>query len=279
MRFAANNTMFSDVQFITLKDNNWYKNQIFAGDVVAACLNSFKVLLELNTDLSLKEIEENCERIIKQACCKPTFKGYKGFPGAVCISVNNQLVHGIPSDYKLKPGDLVTIDVGVTYEGAIADSAVTCIYGEPKDIKHVRLIEACQKALYKGIESIAVGKNLGCIGDAIYRYVRSSGFHLITNYGGHGLDIDNPHTQPFVFNKSKRDEGIIIQPGLTIAIEPMLAIGSAKTKTEDDGWTVSTKDISCHMEHTVFVHEDSVEVMTLRSRENFSRKVYFKNVS
>ena len=139
---------------------------------------------------------------------------------------------------------------------------MSTIYGEPKSENHVRLLEKCQGALYAGINAIKIGNQLGCIGNAIYRYVKSSGYHLILNYGGHGIDWDKPHDAPFVANKAKINEGIRIQPGLAIAIEPMLAIGSAKTKTLNDKWTVRTTDISCHFEHSVFVDKKDIIIIT-----------------
>lgn len=263
MRFAANNDAFSGMQFVVLKDNDWFEKQKHAGYVVAECLKCAKQMIESCTpNLSLKDIEEECKKIIQWEHCIPTFKDYNGFPGAVCASVNKQVVHGIPTDYIIQPGDLVTIDLGATFKGVIADAAVTAICGEAKSQEHVKLLEICQASLYAGIEAIAIGKQLGCIGEAIHHKTRNSGFHLITQYGGHGIDLNKPHAQPFVANKAKRTEGVRIQPGLSIAIEPMLAIGSSKTKTLDDGWTVKTRGLSAHFEHSIFVGEDKVHVMT-----------------
>lgn len=270
MRFAANNEAFSGMQFVVLKDNDWFEKQKLAGKVVAECLGLCKELIESGSNWTLKDLEAECEEIIARAKCIPTFKDYKGFPGAICTSVNQNVVHGVPTDYVIKSGDLVSIDLGATFEGVIADAAMTAICGvewckaneEPKIQEHIKLLEACQSALYAGIEAIAVGKQLGCIGEAIHRHTRTSGFHLITQYGGHGIDLNKPHAQPFVANKAKRDEGVRIQPGLSIAIEPMLVIGSAKTKTLNDGWTVKARGMSAHFEHSIFVGEDKVHVMT-----------------
>jgi methionyl aminopeptidase len=264
MRFAANNQTFSSTQFIPLKNNEWYEKQKIAGKVVAACLKTVKTLIEKETqNLSLKDLEAECEKIISDAKCIPTFKGYKGFPGAICTSVNKQLVHGAPTDYVLQPGDVLAVDLGATFEGVIGDAAITCIYGEPKNQEHVKLLETCQGALYAGIKAMAVGKQLGCIGAAINKYVKNSNFSLITKYGGHGL-MEGLHSQPFVPNKSRSNEGIRIQPGLCIAIEPMLVMGINNTRTyvKKDNWTVCGMDISSHYEHSVFVTENSVEIMT-----------------
>ncbi|MHA2427749.1 MAG: type I methionyl aminopeptidase [Candidatus Hermodarchaeia archaeon] len=264
MRAPAHNKGFAQVQFVTLKDDEYFDKLKHSGMVVAKCLRMFKDLVDAKTpNLNLLDIESRCVEIISEHDCIPTFKGYRGFPGSVCLSVNKGLVHGIPKDYVLKEGDVVTLDLGAHAEcGVIADAAVSAIYGEPKSASHPRMLEYCKGALQKGIEAIEVGKQLGCIGSAIHHHVKSSGFKLIVDYGGHGLDIHKPHTQPFVSNKAKRDEGIRIQPGLAIAIEPMIAIGSNKTKKQADQWTVATKGISCHFEHSVFVKEDGVHVMT-----------------
>jgi methionyl aminopeptidase len=166
-----------------------------------------------------------------------------------------------PCAYLLE-GDLVSLDLGATFEGAIADAAFTCIYGEPKSKEHVRLIRTCHDALYVAIKAIKVGKRLGVIGNAIHKYCKDSGYNLITKYGGHGLDYNIPHAEPFVANKSKTTDGIRIRPGLSIAIEPMLVIGQAKTKVESDGWTVVTPGIGAHFEHSVTVTETGNHIIT-----------------
>ena len=252
------------MQFISLKDDEYFEKLKFSGMVAAKCLKIFKHLVDVKTpNLNLLDIEAECVKIIAKHDCYPTFKGYNGFPGNVCLSVNKALVHGIPVDYVLKDGDVVTLDLGVHTEcGVIADAAVSAIYGEPKHPDHPRMLSCCKVALQKAVEAIKVGKQLGCIGNAIYHHVKSSGFKLIVDYGGHGIDRHKPHSQPFVPNKSKINEGIRIQSGLSIAIEPMLVIGSNKTNRLSDNWTVEAKDIACHWEHSVFVKEDGAHIMT-----------------
>lgn len=250
---------------VKLKDNNWLERLRIAGKCVATTMVKLEGLVKEKSTLSMKEMSEFAESEILKQDCTATFKGYKGFPAAVCISINKQLVHGIPDDYKLKDGDVVSFDFGATYKGAIADSAITCIYGNPHK-EHVAIINATNAALYSGIRSIAVGKQLGVIGNAIHKTCKNLGFNIIANYGGHGIDEDTPHAPPFVANKANPTDGIRIQPGLTIAIEPMLVPyrSSTTTKTGADGWTVYTEDIGAHAEHTIFVHEDSVEIITER---------------
>lgn len=254
---------------IILKDAFWLERQKIAGQCVAGILKTLnKMVVEKTPNISLKDMEVEAIQQLKAANCTATFKDYKGFPGAVCLSVNRQLVHGIPTNYILQEGDVVKFDLGATYNGAIADAAITSIYGKPKSNTHVELIKMCNNALYEAIKSIKIGKQLGCIGYAIHRYVTSkTNFGLVTNYGGHGINENQPHASPFVANKSKSNEGIRIQAGLTIAIEPMLTIGSPQTSLSKDGWTVLTEGINCHVEHTIFVHNDSVEIITWRDDE------------
>lgn len=264
MRIQSKST-FSDNVVIHLKNDDWLLKQRVAGKVVATTLKFLEQKVVEQTTSSMLELNALAEEIIYSSDCTPTFKNYKGFPAGVCISINNQLVHGIPTDYKLQDGDVVSFDLGATYQGAIADSALTCIYGKPKTVEHVRLLQATEESLMKGIESIVVGNRLGCIGNAIAKCAKYHGFGLVANYGGHGLDWDVPHAAPFVANKAELDEGIRIAAGLSIAIEPMLTIGSPTTKVTDDGWTVVTDNIGAHFEHSVFVHADKVEIITDRN--------------
>ena len=276
MRLSVSDN-FKTNNLIDLKNNDWLDKQRVAGQIVARTLSMLKQQVDSGTTSSLLELNAIAEEFITTSGATPTFKGYKGFPAGVCISVNNELVHGIPKDYKLSQGDVVSFDLGATVEGAIADSALTCIFGEPKSHLHSELVVSTAESLYKGIKSIQVGKRLGVIGYAISKYAKNKGFGLITKYGGHGLSWNTPHAAPFVDNKSDPDHGIRIAPGLSIAIEPMLVIGSPETRTLDDGWTVVTPSIGAHFEHSVFVHEDHVEVLTWREDDLFikNKKLYF----
>jgi len=263
MRFGQGASTGVQAQFVRLKDDEWLRRQIHAGKTVAQCLKHCKRMIETSPGMSLKELEAACVDIMESRECYPTFLNYKGFPGAICTSVNKQLVHGIPTDYKLKEGDVVSVDMGATFEGAIADAALTAICVKAKDWQHERLLKYCQEALHKGIEAIQVGARVGVIGRAIHHATKSSGFKLITNYGGHGIEYNTPHAHPFVANKASKDDGIVIQPGMVLAIEPMLVTGlSAKTKTKDDGWTVVTGGIGAHFEHSVFIGDERVHVVT-----------------
>lgn len=264
MRINSKNA-FAGNGLFKLKNQDWLDKQRVAGKIVAGTLSFLQQRVLDKTTQTLQQLNDEAEDLIIKSGAVPTFKGYKGFPAGVCISVNKQLVHGIPSDYKLQEGDVVSFDLGATVDGAIADSALTCIYGQPKSDLHIQLIKATEESLMKGIEAIAVGKRLGVIGHAISKCAKGYGFGIVSNYGGHGLDWNTPHAPPFVSNKGNPDEGIRIQSGLAIAIEPMLTLGSTETKTLSDGWTVVTDGIGVHVEHSVFVHDDHVEIITARN--------------
>ena len=251
-----------DSSLITLKDDEWLNRQLFAGKVVFSILRECENYL-INNNVSLKDLENIAVEILNKNNCSATFLNYKGFPSAICASVNKQLVHGVVTDYVLQPGDLISVDLGATFEGAIADSAYTWIYKEPKNKLHVELVKAGKRALEEGIKAVKIGNKLGAIGKSISKYVGTTGFGLVTNYGGHGIDYDSPHAAPFVSNKADSSDGIEIVNGLSIAIEPMLVIGVPTTfPPSKDNWTVMTKDIGCHFEHSVTVMHDKVYVIT-----------------
>lgn len=278
MRLQNNSDKLQN-QFIHLHHEDWLEKQRVAGQALAEVMQILQQLVADKTTMSLAEIDSLVDDEISKRKCYPTFKNFKGFPGAICISVNKQLVHGIPSDTKLQDGDVVSFDFGCTFEGAIADSAITLIYGEPLKKEHTRLIETTRDCLYNSIKAMAVGKPLGVIGNAIYRTAKQAGFNVITKFGGHGIDWNKPHADVFVPNRASPEEGIRIQPGLTIAIEPLLVPGNCtgNTRIDDDGWTVCTEDVGAHHEHSLYVHKDHVEIITWREDEaaHIDRKVYF----
>ena len=267
MKLSGTSNFNLSASFVTLKDDEWLAKQRIAGKVAGQTLSLLESLVKDKTTKSLLELDKIADGFIRENGCTPTFLGYHGFSGSVCISVNEQLVHGVPTDYTLKEGDAVSFDLGATYEGAIGDTAITCIFGEPKSDDHVKLIAATKEALQCGIEVARVGNRIGAIGNAIFKSARDKGYRVIEKYGGHGISENTPHDQPFVSNRALPTDGIVIQPGLTIAIEPMLVPfnASIETKVGSDGWTVYTPGfIGAHEEHTIFIHEDRTEIITAR---------------
>jgi len=258
---------FSQNSLIKLKDQNWLDKQRVAGKIVAETLKLLEKAVQEKTNLSMLELNRIAEEYIESNDCQCTFKGYRGFPAGVCISVNNVLVHGIPNDYKLQEGDKVSFDLGATYAGVIADSAITCVFGEGSP-HLIKMINDTREALSKSIQAISISKKLGCIGDTIYKYLKNN-YNVIENYGGHGICMDNdgcgiPHAAPFVANRANPDDGVHLVAGMTLAIEPMALPKSCATKTSvaNDGWSVLTDGIGCHWEETIFIHEDHVEIIT-----------------
>lgn len=261
---------------IILKDQSFIERQRIAGKIAAQALSLLKLEVKNNTSLSLLELDKLAEAFIRDNKCLPTFKGYHGFPNSICSSVNQNLVHSIPTNYHLKDGDVISFDLGATFEGAIGDTALTCIYGEAKKKEHIKLIEATKECLNAAIALVdKTMKNkqeirVGAIGECIYRTAKNKGFNVYSQYGGHGLEENVPHAPPFVANRSDKNEGVYLRTNMTIAIEPLLIANtfSTETKVAEDDWTVVGKDVNAHEEHTLFIHEDRVEIMTAREDEN-----------
>jgi methionyl aminopeptidase len=267
MRLNKNN--FTENSLIVLKDELWLKRQKRAGRCVANILKECGNLIKATTpNLSLKDLEQLTYLYTRSMDCTPTFLNYKGFPGAACISVNKQLVHGIPTDYILQDGDIVSVDLGATFEGAIADAARTWIYGNPKSPEHVRLLKVGREALDNGVKAVKVGARLGEIGYAIHNTVKNSGFNSIVQYGGHHLSYNQPHADCFISNKSDKNSGNRIQNGEAMAIEPMVVMGEPLTSVLNDGWTVVTPGLGCHFENSVTVFDNKVYIITEIPNEN-----------
>ncbi|BBE30918.1 methionine aminopeptidase [Tepiditoga spiralis] len=193
----------------------------------------------------------------------PTFKGYADFPYATCISVNEEVIHGFALKEKVfKNGDLVSIDCGLTYEGYIADSARTFIIGDVSE-KEKKLVEVTKKSLYLGIEQAVPGNRIGDIGNAVQKYVEQHGFSVIRDFVGHGVGR-KLHEDPQVPNFGRPNSGALLRKNMTIAIEPMVAMGNYEVEVLDDGWTTVTKDRSkaAHFEHSIVITENGPEILT-----------------
>lgn len=275
-----NNNQHPQTQLIVLHNDAWLQDQRVVGIALAEIMCALQNLLLKQTAISLLDIDAFVEREIKRRGFIATFKNYRGFPSSICLSVNQQLVHGIATDYQLQAGDVVSFDFGITHpqSGAIVDSALTMIFGESQNSAHAKLMATTQQCLYNAIKAIRIGLPLGVVGNAIYKTASTAGCGVIVRYGGHGLEAFKPHAPPFVANKSSPTDGVLIQSGMSIAIEPLCAIGSTDTYVASDNWTVICRGEMCaHFEHTLFVHSDHVEVLTLRPDEEtlLPRRNYF----
>lgn len=208
------------------------------------------------------ELDAMAESLILKAGGIPTFKGYGGFPASICASVNDEVVHGIPGKRKLREGDVISIDVGVTYKGYVGDSAFTHPVGKV-DPEVKRLLEVTQTSLEKGIEQCYPGKRLGDIGYAVQSYVESNGFNVVRDFVGHGVGTQM-HEDPQVPNYGKPGTGILLRPGMVLAVEPMVNAGTWEVRTLRNQWTVVTVDrkYSAHFEHTIAITEDGPVILT-----------------
>ena len=211
-----------------------------------------------------QELNVIAEKLFESRGVTPVFKGYRGFPAAVCISVNRELVHGIPKNNPLCEGDMVSFDTGCKYKGTITDSAVTCLVGEGS-LENQKIIDATKECLMTAISRVRIGGRTGDLGDAIFHTARKKGYKVIEQYTGHGISLERVHSDPPILNKSNKDTGIRIQAGMIFAIEPLLLPNTASTKTHvsSDGWTVVAEDRCAHFEHSVLVTNNGIEILTL----------------
>ncbi|HEV8589816.1 MAG TPA: type I methionyl aminopeptidase [Pyrinomonadaceae bacterium] len=209
------------------------------------------------------EINDAAEKMIRDAGAYPTFKGYNGFPYSICASVNEQVVHGFPSKYQLKDGDIFSIDVGVTLDGFVGDTATTIPVGNVSD-DLLKLISVTEECLGLAIDKCRVGNHIGDIGYVVQQHAESHGYSVVRDYVGHGIGR-RMHEDPQIPNYGKPGKGPKIRKGYVFAVEPMINLGSHHTKTLEDGWTVVTVDgqPSAHVEHTIAITEEGPEVLTL----------------
>ncbi len=246
---------------ITLKSRDELKLMRQAGRVVAETL---QVLIDMvKPGTNVLELDEAVRREYDRRKVTPTFLGYYGYPATVCVSVNDVIVHGIPRDYVMQDGDIISIDLGATVNGYVGDCAVTVICGTPKN-GSAALVDTCREALWQGIEAARLGNRLGDIGHAVQRVGESRGYGVVREYVGHGVGR-KMHEDPQVPNYGKAGTGMRLKTGLVIAIEPMLNMGTWETMKDSDDWTIRTKDgsLSAHWEHTVAVTPEGPEVLTL----------------
>lgn len=250
---------------IVLKNSHQLAKMIEAGRISADALSVAGRSIE--PGISTAEIDNIVREFILKQGAKPSFLHYNGFPASACISVNNVVIHGIPGQYKIKSGDIVSVDVGAFYNGYHGDNAATYVCGEVSNVAQ-KLLDTTRECLYEGIKAAKVGARIGDIGYAVQRHAEENGYSVVKQYIGHGVG-ENMHEEPDVPNYGLQGRGLRLLPGMTIAIEPMINEGGAAVKTMPDGWTVKTCDgkLSAHFENTIAITEDGPLILTSPSRE------------
>lgn len=231
-----------------------------AGRIVALTHQELKK--HIKPGITTLELDAIAEKVIRSHSAIPSFKGYNGFPGSICASVNNQLVHGIPDNRALKDGDIISIDIGAKYNGYHGDSAWTYAVGTISDDTQ-KLLDVTEKSLYIGLEEAKPGERLSNISHAIQTYVEANGFSIVREYVGHGVGQDL-HEDPQIPHYGPPNKGPRLRPGMVLAVEPMVNAGSRYVKTLSDNWTVVTVDgkMCAHFEHTVAITETGYEILT-----------------
>jgi methionyl aminopeptidase len=231
-----------------------------SNQIVAEVLEKLKEILQ--PGMTTGDLDRYAEEMALKKGARPAFKGYMGYPSSLCVSVNSEVVHGIPSDRVLKDGDIVSLDFGSYYDGYYGDAAVTLPVGEvSQDAK--KLMAVTQEALYRGISEARTNNRLGDISAAVQQHVEEAGFSVVRDFVGHGIGR-NLHEDPQIPNFGIAGRGIMLKAGMVFAIEPMVNEGTYHVKVMKDGWTVVTSDgkLSAHFEHTVAITEDGPDILS-----------------
>jgi methionyl aminopeptidase len=231
-----------------------------AGAIQARCIHMLRA--KCHPGVTTAELDQAAERFIAAQEAEASFKGYRGFPGSICASPNSMVVHGIPGPYELKRGDVISLDVGVTKDGWVADAAVTIAVGSV-DPRARRLLDATQQALFDAAEQVRPGNRLGDVSAAVQRRVESEGFSIIRSLVGHGIGRDM-HEDPQIANYGEPGRGPALEPGMVLAIEPMVNAGGPDVRVGDDNWAVYSADgsLAAHFEFTVAVTQNGPRILT-----------------
>ena len=247
---------------MTIKNDDEIRRMDEAGQVVA--IIHARIERAIAPGVTTAELDEIARDTLEESGAVSSFLGYHGFPGHICASVNEEIVHGIPGKRRLRDGDIVSIDVGAILAGYHGDSAWTYGVGQISQ-EATALLRDTEEALYHAVEAATSGNRLGAIGHAVESHAQRRGRGVVRNYGGHGIGRQM-HEDPHVPNIGRPDRGVVLRSGLTLAIEPMLTLGGEDTTTLSDGWTVVTADgsLSAHFEHTVAVGPNGGRVLTRR---------------
>jgi methionyl aminopeptidase len=234
-----------------------------AGRIVAETVE--RLMGEVRPGITTGDLDAIAEGLIRESGALPSFKGYRGFPGTICTSLNEEIVHGIPGGRRLIPGDVLKLDVGCIWEGYHSDSAVSVFVGGPPSDEATKLVRVTEESLEAGIAALRAGQPLSDVGRAVQQVAEGAGFSCVRQYAGHGVGRAL-HEDPSVPNYDDGRRGPVVKPGLVVAIEPMVNVGDWRTRVLADDWTVVTRDrsLSAHFEHTIAVSEDGPEVLTAR---------------
>ncbi len=247
--------------FTRVKTTTELANLRVSGRMTAEILQKIRSFAQ--PGISGNDISSLISKELKNLGAKSAFKGYNGFSDVICISVNDEVVHGIPNANLFKKGDVVSFDFGVTYNDMISDSAFTMVIGEESSGNKKRLLEATEASLYAGLDALHDGVTVGDIGAAIEKVLSGAKLGIIQELVGHGVG-HALHESPDIPNYGRSASGAALQAGMTVAIEPMATLGKAAIKTDDDGWTIRTRDssLAAHFEHTVLITENGYEILT-----------------
>jgi methionyl aminopeptidase len=248
-------------RFMTMKTAADFEKMKTAGKVVAAVHAAVREAAV--PGVTMLALDAIAHEVLREADCRSSFLGYHGFPATICTSPNEVIVHGIPGKYKLRDGDILSIDAGAIYDGWHGDAAFTMAIGDVSP-EAKQLIEVTEQGLWAGIAAARAGNRLGDVGAAVSAIAAPYGYGVVREYIGHGIGRQM-HEAPDVPNYGKKGRGLKLKVGMAIAIEPMFNLGTAETAVLDDGWTVVTEDgaLSAHWEHTVLITEDGPVVSTL----------------
>ncbi|MCK7487940.1 MAG: type I methionyl aminopeptidase [Bacillus subtilis] len=248
---------------VTIKSPREIELMREAGRIVGLAHKAVQAMVR--PGVSTAKLNEVVEATILDHGATPSFKNYNGFPAATCISINEVVVHGIPTPTRfLKDGDIVSIDIGANYKGYHGDSAWTYACGQIKD-EHRRLLETTEQSLFEGLNQAAPGNRLSDISNAIQVFAEAAGYSVVREFVGHGIG-KNLHEDPQIPNYGPPGRGVLLKPGMTLAIEPMINLGTKDVRVLEDGWTTVTTDKSCsaHFEHTILITETGYEILTTR---------------
>lgn len=237
-----------------------------ANQIVAEILAELKALVK--PGVTTNKLDSFAERRAREKGAKPAFKGYMGYPASLCTSINEEIVHGIPSDRNLQDGDIISLDFGVILDGYYGDAAVTYPVGNIKP-QAEKIIKVVEESLYKGLEQVKEGNRISDISAAVQEYVEANGFSVIRNFVGHGIGF-SLHEEPQIPNFGTPGHGPKIKSGMTLAIEPMIAAGDWDVDILEDDWTAATRDrsLSAHYEHTVAVTKRGMEILSLSKEKS-----------